>query len=274
VSEHVIKGGDCILGMKDLEPGSVDLAFADPPFNIGYEYDIYEDKKSISDYLSWSEAWIGQTHQVLSPTGSFWIAIGPEYVSELDVIAKRTGFRKRDQIIWYYTFGVNCAKRFTRSTAHLLYYTKHRTKFTFNETQVRIPSARQMVYNDKRANPEGRLPDNTWIYRPQEAPLLFQEQDQVWHCPRINGTFKARQKMVACQMPEQLMGRIIRISSNEGDLVLDSFAGSGSTIRTAKKLKRRGLAFELSPDYRAAAQKRVDEVKEGDPLDTPDIQGG
>ena len=274
MSQHRIQEGDCIAGMKDEEAGSADLVFADPPFNIGFDYDIYEDKKSLDEYLSWSKAWMQEAHRVLHPHGSFWIAIGPEYVSELDVTAKSLGFHKRNVVIWTYTFGVNCQNNFTRATTHLLYYTKHRTKFTFNVDQVRVPSARQVIYRDKRQNPKGRLPDNMWILRPQDAPEFFQETDQVWHCPRINGTFKARQKLVACQMPEQVMGRIIRLCSHPGDLVVDPFAGSGATTRVAKKLGRKSLAWELSPSYRAAAQARVDEAKEGDPLDTPAIQGG
>ena len=75
--------GDCIAGMKALPAGCVDLAFADPPFNIGYDYDVYDDRKERDDYLDWSEHWIAAVHRVLKPTGTFWLAIGDEYAAEL-----------------------------------------------------------------------------------------------------------------------------------------------------------------------------------------------
>ena len=73
--------GDCIAGMASLAAESVDLAFADPPFNIGYEYDVYEDRKAADDYLNWCREWIGQVHRVLKPNGAFWLAIGDEFAA-------------------------------------------------------------------------------------------------------------------------------------------------------------------------------------------------
>ncbi len=75
--------GDCIKAMARLDEGSVDLAFADPPFNIGYDYDEYDDKRSSDDYLDWSRRWIGGVVRVLKPDGTFWLAIGDEYAAEL-----------------------------------------------------------------------------------------------------------------------------------------------------------------------------------------------
>ena len=118
--------------------------------------------------------------------------------------------------------------------------------FTFNVEAIRVPSARQLVYADRRANPAGRLPDDTWILRPQDLPEGFQPDDDTWYFPRVCGTFKERAGWHGCQMPEQLLGRIIRACSNEDDLVLDPFAGSGTTLAVAKKLGRRFVGFELS----------------------------
>jgi site-specific DNA-methyltransferase (adenine-specific) len=114
----------------------------------------------------------------------------------------------------------------------LFHFVKDENNFTFNgeEPQVRVPSARALVYADKRANPAGRLPDDTWILRPQDLPAGFQPADDTWYFARVAGTFKERQGFHGCQMPEQLLGRIIRVSSNPGDIVLDPFAGSGTTL--------------------------------------------
>src|SRR5262245_45189099 len=79
---------DCVKGMQKLEAGSVHLAFADPPFNIGYDYDVYDDRKEREHYLEWSKEWIAGVHRVLAPTGAFWLAIGDEYAAELKIISQ------------------------------------------------------------------------------------------------------------------------------------------------------------------------------------------
>src|SRR5690606_15586883 len=128
---------------------------------------------------------------------------------------------------------------FTRSHAHLFYFIRNPNAFTFNDADIRVPSARQLVYGDRRANPQGRLPDDTWILRPQDLPEGFGPEEDTWYFPRVCGTFRERTGWHGCQMPEQLLGRIIRACSNEGELVLDPFGGSGTTLAVAKKLRRR-----------------------------------
>ena len=139
-----------------------------------------------------------------------------------------------------------------------------------------MPSARQLVYADKRANPAGRVPDDTWILkptpdpswilRPQDLPTGFTADSDTWYFPRVCGTFKERMGFHGCQMPEQLLGRIIHACSDEGDLVLDPFAGSGTTLAVAKKLGRSFLGCELSPAYAAKVRERLAGIEVGDPL--------
>ncbi|MDP7205675.1 MAG: DNA methyltransferase [Pirellulaceae bacterium] len=260
--------GDCLEGMKQLADRSVDLVFADPPFNIGYHYDVYQDNLEDNEYLDWSRQWMEQVIRVLKDDGSFWLAIGDEYAAEMKVLMQRTlGMTCRSWVIWYYTFGVNCQKKFNRSHAHLFQMVKDPDNFTFNADAIRVPSARQLVYGDKRANPRGRLPDDTWILRPQDLPEGFRPDDDTWYFPRVAGTFKERSGFHGCQMPEQLLGRIIRISSNEEELVLDPFAGSGTTLAVACKLRRKYLGYEISTDYVKAIRKRLGNIQPGDDLD-------
>jgi DNA modification methylase len=264
---------DCIKGLQQLEAGTVDLAFADPPFNIGYEYDHYKDKHEADDYLAWTQGWGEQIHRVLKADGTFWLAIGDEYAAELKLLfQKELGFTCRSWVIWYYTFGVNCTKKFSRSHAHLLHFVKNRKRFTFNgqDPAIRVPSARQLVYFDSRGNPDGKLPDDTWILRPQDLPDGFHPDEDTWFFSRVCGTFKERRGWHGCQMPEQLLGRIIRVSSNPGDVVLDPFGGSGTTLVVAKKLGRKWIGFEMSPNYVAKAQARLEAAKEGQDLDGPE----
>ncbi len=258
---------DCLAGMKELASGSVELAFADPPFNIGYDYDVYDDEKESEHYLEWSRQWIDGVYRALKPTGAFWLAIGDEYAAELKIIAQKTGFKCRSWVIWYYTFGVNCKLKFSRSHAHLFHFIKDPKEFTFNDMAIRVPSARQLVYADARANPVGRLPDDTWILRPQDVPDGFAATDDTWYFPRVAGTFKERAGFHGCQMPEQLLGRIIRCCSNPGELVLDPFSGSATTLVVAKKLDRQWIGFELSAAYVQHGQSRVDAARVGEPLE-------
>ena len=224
-------------------------------------------------YLEWTRKWGKEVKRVLSPTGTFWLAIGDEYAAELKLIfQKELGFTCRSWVIWYYTFGVNCTKKFSRSHVHLFHFVKDAKRFTFNakDRAVRVPSARQLVYADSRGNPDGRLPDDTWILRPQDLPQGFQPDEDTWFFSRVCGTFKERAGWHGCQMPEQLLGRIIRVSSNAGETVLDPFAGSGTSLVVAKKLGRQWIGFELSPNYTAQAQARLNEVTAGDLLDGPE----
>jgi DNA modification methylase len=299
---NTILCGDCISGMNGLHQGCIDLAFADPPFNIGYDYDVYHDSRAHEEYVGWSRRWISAVFRVLKDDGTFWLAIGDEYAAELKIESQKIGFHCRSWVIWYYTFGVNCANKFSRSHAHLFHFVKDPRKFTFrgDEPENRIPSARQLVYNDKRANPKGRLPDDTWIIRPadasgelvaddatwspseltapqdddqtwtlrpQDLAERFKSTEDTWYYPRVAGTFKERAGFHGCQMPEQLLGRIIRTCSSLDETVLDPFAGSATTVAVAKKLGRRYLAFDISTEYVKHGLTRLESIRVGDPLD-------
>jgi site-specific DNA-methyltransferase (adenine-specific) len=260
--------GDCLDLLARVPTGTVSLAFADPPFNIGYDYDAYDDRRTADDYLAWSRRWIAEIMRVLKADGTFWLAIGDEYAAELKVLATRElGLTCRSWVVWYYTFGVNCKQKFSRSHAHLFHFVKDPEAFTFNVDAIRVPSARELVYGDKRANAAGRLPDDTWILRPQDLPEGFEADTDTWYFPRVCGTFKERSGWHGCQMPEQLLGRIIRACSNAGDLVLDPFGGSGTTLAVAKKLGRSFLGLELSEQYAARIKERLAGIEVGDPLD-------
>jgi len=118
--------GDCLEILNGLPDNSIDLIFADPPFNIGIKYDIHNDKMSYDEYYQWSEKWIKECYRILKPTGSIYIAIGDEFAAEINILLKRTGFYFRNWIIWYYTFGQNQRKKFNRS--HTRIYISPKTK--------------------------------------------------------------------------------------------------------------------------------------------------
>jgi DNA modification methylase len=265
---NIVEAGDCLKILPQLPAACVDLAFADPPFNIGYEYDHYHDARDKEEYLAWTERWLAEVKRLLKPTGSFFVAIGDEHVAEVKVRLDALGLTMRNWIVWHYTFGVNCTRKFNRSHAHILYYVADPKRFTFNADAVRVPSARQTTYADRRANPLGKLPDDTWVLRPQEDPAYFQPPMDTWYVARVCGTFKERRKAAdrdetahPCQMPEAVLERIIRIASNPGDLVLDPFAGSGTTLAVAKRLGRKYFGVELSENYAAQIKERLVDVE-------------
>jgi len=252
--------GDCIKLLNNAPAESVDLVFADPPFNIGYLYHGYNDARNSEDYLQFSTDWMQAVHRALKPTGSFYLAIGDEYAADLCVIARRKiGFNLRNWIIWHYTFGQQTKMKFAKSHTHILYFTKDAKEFTFNADAVRVASARQTTYADVRANPKGKLPDDVWYLRPQETPEeFFTPESDTWNVSRVCGTFGEREGWHGCQMPLGVLDRIILASSNPGDVVLDPFNGSGTTCVSAALLNRRYIGIDQSQEYVKFARKRLE----------------
>lgn len=279
--------GDCIAQMARWPAQSVDLIFADPPYNIGYEYDKYEDKRDDAEYIKWTEDWIDGCARLLKPSGSLYILIGDEYAAEVRCHLKKLEQERklafRNWIIWHYTFGQNCKVKFNRSHVHLFYCvgsaalgkkigvkgnvgTAANLPFTFNREAIAVPSARQTTYADSRANPAGKLPDDTWYLRPQEAEgVYFKPGEDTWYQSRLCGTFRERMQWHPCQLPESLLERIVKVSSNEGDLVFDPFTGSGTTLAVARRLGRQWFGCELSKEYADKATERIIKGTDPDP---------
>ena len=266
-SNEIVRG-NCIKWLNRNPEGWVDLVFADPPFNIGYLYHGYDDALKCDDYLAFSRDWMRAVHRALKPSGSFYLAIGDEYAADLCVIARRQiGFNLRNWIIWHYTFGQQTKQKFAKSHTHILYFTKDPQEFAFNPDAVRVASARQTTYGDKRANPKGKLPDDVWFLRPQEAPVEFFAPDSdTWNVSRVCGTFSEREGWHGCQMPLGVLDRIIRASSNPGDLVLDPFNGSGTTCVSAALLGRNYIGIDQSKQYVAHARKRLRHIAKQKPV--------
>jgi site-specific DNA-methyltransferase (adenine-specific) len=237
--------GDCIEVLSRVEEPFADLIFADPPFNIGYKYDKYDDKRKKEHYLDWTRKWMNACKRVLKPDGSFYIAIGDEYAAHIKTIGEEElGLIMRNWIIWHYTFGQQTKTKFARAHTHIFYFVNDEKNFTFNDFAVRVPSDRQLTYDDRRANPIGKMPDDVWD-----------------GYSRVCGTFKERQGWHPCQMPENLLKRIIAVSSNPGDCVLDPFIGSGTTAAAAYQLGRDYVGIDISESYVENARERLDDLK-------------
>lgn len=267
MTESKIVNADCLEWLPTLPAASADLVFVDPPFNIGYEYDSYSDSREADEYLQWCRDWLQACLRVLKPAGTLWLASGDNMAAELKVMATRElELHCRSWVIWYYTFGVNCKNKFSRSHTHLFHFVRDPKQFTFNREAILVPSARQAVYKDKRGASAGRLPDDTWILRPAQAPEAFAAaDDDVWHFSRVCGTFSERQPQHKCQMPELMLERIVLACSNAGDVVVDPMCGTGTAVVAAHKHRRIGLGCDLSPNYTATAADRLASTTPIDP---------
>jgi len=231
--------GDCVSHLRELQ-STVDLVFADPPYNIGFSYDTYEDRRTYGDYVEWTQQWIGQVALALKQSGSAYLMIGDEYAAETRIAIRCAGLQLRSWIIWSYTFGQHRHEKWARSHVHLFHAVKDSNKCKFNDVAIRVPSRRGLVYGDKRTNPAGRVPADTW------------------DCySRLCGNFRARQGWHGCQVPEELLARAITASTDHGDLVVDPFAGSGGTGVVARKYRRRFLGIEVSSEYTKHSRSRI-----------------
>jgi site-specific DNA-methyltransferase (adenine-specific) len=236
--DNAILTGDCLAILPALPAGCADLVYADPSFNRGVAYRGYKDRLPRAAYLAWLGRLLGELRRVLAPRGTLFVQIGAEWAGYAQVELDRLGLHRRNTLRWAYEFGPHQRRKFAPSHQPVLYYTSHARRFTFNADAVRVPSARQAKYRDRRANPAGRVPGD------------------VWHFPRVWGTHKERRGH-PCQTPEAPVERIIRAASNPGDLVLDPCCGSGTVPAVAKMLRRRWVGIEVGEVTAGQARRRV-----------------
>jgi site-specific DNA-methyltransferase (adenine-specific) len=238
MNTNTVIAGDCLDVLPTLPAGYADLIFADPPFNIGLDYPGYRDRLPRTAYLAFTDRWLTAAVRVLSPAGSLFVQIADEWAGHVQVRLDALGLAWRNRIIWRYAFGTHQSAKFGRDHQQVLYYVADPRRFTFDANAIRIPSDRQTKYRDKRANPVGRVPGD------------------VWHFPRVCGTFKERRGH-CCQTPEAILERIILACSAPGDLVLDPLCGTGTSLAVAARLGRRYLGVELSEATADLARRRV-----------------
>lgn len=234
---------DCVDWMKQVKKPFADLIIADPPFNINWSYDIYDDKVSDRKFLYWSFEWIHEAARLLKPNGNLLICMGDEYISDIDVMCRRElGLDRRNWMIWHYTFGqsgkLETRKGFTRSKTHILRFIKDKD-FYFDPISVAVPSDRQRLYNDNRADSRGKVPNDVFVFK------------------RIAGTHKDRFPGMSTQMPVELLEIWVQAMCPPKGIVFDPFAGSGSSLVAAKNQNRKYVGCELSPDYHARILKRL-----------------
>ena len=250
--------GDCRDVLGELVPsirGTVDMVFADPPFNWNRAYDKWHDAMPDAEYLEFTYAWLDLCAESLRPGGAMWVNIPDDWAAEIVVHMKQRHFSLVNWCIWHYRFGQNLTERFINSKVHALYFLKPEKgeqKRTWNADEVLEMSDRAAIYGDPRTQskkdgmPPGlRVPMDVWY-------------GQYWG--RIQGNNKERRVGHDNQLPELYLERVVRSTSNAGDLVMDPFLGSGTTGVVARHLGRRFIGVEYSVDN---AKRAFDRIKKG-----------
>jgi site-specific DNA-methyltransferase (adenine-specific) len=244
---HIIFQGDVIdILEKNIGDNSVDLIFADPPYNIGKDFNGRKDAwESDESYLNWCYRWLDLCLDKLKENGSFYVMTSTQFMPFFDIyLNKKLDILSR--IVWAYdSSGVQAKNYFGSMYEPILFGVKNKKNYTFNSNAILVEAKtgakRKLI--DYRKNPP--QPYNT-----EKVP------GNVWDYPRVRYRM-AEYENHPTQKPIKLLERIIKASSNEGDTVLDPFSGTFTTSFTAKKLNRKSIGIEIDETYTKIGIRRV-----------------
>ncbi len=239
--------GDSLKILKFFKNNSVNLIFADPPYNIGKDFGNNTDRwKTKESYISWCKEWLTECMRILKDDGTMYFMTATQFMPYLDVFVS-DHYNVLSRIIWSYdSSGVQSKKMFGSLYEPILMINKSKNNpyvFNANDILVEAKTGAKRGLIDYRKNPP--QPYNT-----QKVP------GNVWEFSRVR--FKMNEyENHPTQKPEKLLERIIKSSSNNGDIILDPFAGSFTTLAVAKKLGRCGIGIEINPEYYKIGLRRL-----------------
>jgi site-specific DNA-methyltransferase (adenine-specific) len=250
--------GDSIEWLRSLDASSVDLVFADPPYNIKKaEWDTFESQQ---EYVAWSVRWIEQAARVLKPEGTLYVCGFSEILADLRMPAARF-FKGCRWLIWHYKNRANLGDDWGRSHESILHFRKGR-EFTFNVDDVRIPYGDHTLKYPAHPQAEtsqygkGVNKDHVWHPHPRGA----KPKDVLEIPTTCNGMHEKTPHPT--QKPEELLRKIVLASSKIGGVVIDPFLGSGTTAVVAEQLKRHWKGCDLSAEYCDWAAERIELVED------------
>lgn len=244
---NVIHQGDAIEILRQYPDESVDLVFADPPYNLDKNYTIYDDEQADHKYVEWCNTWLAEYVRILKPTGSLFVLNLPRWaLYHANFLNQHLYFQ--NWIVW----DALSEPRGKIMPAHyaLLFYTKRPVGFTFNYEAIKSLDARyyclraSCVHNRKQIGNDDKvnLTDIWW-----DVHRIKHRRDRDYH---------------PCQLPESLMNRIIQLATNPGDVVLDAFGGTGTTPVAALQLGRRYVAIDLDSNYVNIMQDKISQIED------------
>ena len=254
---NVVHCGDALEVLKLYPDSSVDLVFADPPYNLNKAYSTYDDGEANSKYVGWCNEWLAEYARILKPTGSLYVLNLPRWsMYHAAFLNDRLYFQ--NWIVW----NALSEPRGKLMPAHygLLFYTKHPSVFTFNYSELGSLDSRDYclraacIRKRKLAGNDAREPltDFWW-----DVHRIKHPRDRDYH---------------PCQLPDALMERIIRLSSNPGDVVLDALCGTGTTPVVAAKLGRHYVGIDLDEAYVNITKEKLDCVQRNGSVQRTSIQ--
>jgi site-specific DNA-methyltransferase (adenine-specific) len=250
--------GDSIEWLKSLKSESVSLIFADPPYNINKaDWDKFESQEK---YIDWSMRWISEASRVLKDDGSLYVCGFSEILADLKHPSMRY-FKSCRWIVWYYKNKANLGNDWGRSHESLLHLRKNKKKKIFNIDDVRIPYGKHSLKYPLHPQAESSQYGNNgkrkdvWVPHPKGA----KPKDVIEVPTTCNGMGETTSHPT--QKPEELVRKFIFASSNEDDIVLDPFSGSGTTLVVAEQLNRKWLGCEVKDEYNEWAINRLENIQ-------------
>lgn len=237
---------DCFDALQNIEDGSIDLIFADPPYNIGKLFGTFKDSwQSDGDYAEWCHRWLDLCISKLSKSGSIYVMTSTQAMPYLDIwLRERLTILSR--IVWHYdSSGVQARKYYGSLYEPILHCVKNSKSYTFNASEIEVEAktgaVRQLI-DYRKATPKP--------YKTTKVP------GNSWYFPRVRYRMPEYEDHPS-QKPEALLERIIKASSNPGDLVLDPFSGTFSTCAVSQRLLRRSIGIELQEAYYRIGLRRL-----------------
>lgn len=244
---HKLFLGDVLEVLSsEIKDNSIDLIFADPPYNIGKDFNGFQDKWEFeSDYLEWSYNWLNLCVNKLKHNGSLYLMASTQSMPYFDLYL-RDRLTVLSRIVWYYdSSGVQAKKYYGSLYEPILYCVKDKRNYTFNSSHILVEAktgAVRKLIDYRKSTPS--------VYNSEKVP------GNVWEFPRVRYRMPEYEEHPT-QKPTSLLERIIKASSNEGDIVLDIFSGSFTTSFVAKQLKRKSIGIELQEKYLQIGLRRL-----------------
>lgn len=255
---HTIHWGDALEVLEHSIPDeSIDLIFADPPYNIGKDFAGRKDKwNTDSDYLEWCYNWLSLCVRKLKPNGAFYVMTSTQFMPYFDIFL-RDKLHILSRIVWSYdSSGVQAKNYYGSMYEPILYCVKDKKNYTFNADDILVEAKtgakRKLI--DYRKNPpqpysNEKIPGNVWTFN----RVRYRMEEYENH---------------PTQKPIALLERIIKASSNPGDVVMDPFSGTFTTSFVAKSLGRKSIGIEIQEEYLKIGLRRLEIATElnGEPL--------
>ncbi len=250
---------ECVETMKGMKKHSVNTMVTSPPYNLNKQYGKYDDDRSFAEWEDLISRVADAAYDVLTEDGSFLLNVSPvpdkktKEIVPLDALAyfifKKRGYYLRNSIVWHFNNMVNCVNRLSGRWEAILWFVKDIDNYQFNLDDIRIP---YITKGDKRlVGGTGRNPTDTWSYDLPESDF--------WYFNRVNNMTKNKFGLTEhpCIYPTPMIERIIKMTTKPGDVVLDPFLGSGTTLVAAQNLHRIGLGIELDEKFAPIIEQRV-----------------